>query len=714
MSETTRPQTTSSELRALRRKNLKRLLHPRHIVFIGGHTCVPAIEAARAAGFEGDIWVVHPTYDTLANQTVFRSLDDLPGVPDAAFVNINKTATLQLVEQLSLQGCGGAVCFAAGFAELGKQGKRQQAEITERAGALALIGPNSTGFLNYFDGVALWPVTDHEPYRVERGVVILSSSGGVLFNYSVNQRSLHAGAMIGVGNQAVLDYSDYVHVLSQDSRVSAIGLVVEDLVNPIAFSHAAGEALAANKPLVILKTGVTTLGAQVAQTHSGALIADDQMMDALIERVGAIRVRSLPELDETLKMLTTTTRPRGRRVAVLTNSGGEKALAADATAGTVIDLKPPSARATRLLSAQIPAFATVSNPLDYNAYFAGAGSNVLAEDNPQLLTQCYRTMIDDGYDVAMMLMGFRTHPDGQIADGSRMQPWIEAVRDSDISTILASTLPEHLPPGHGRELIANGIAPLQGLNEAMWALHHTIVWQENRDRVADTLFTDLGLPQVGHLSKNRRVENEALSKQRLAHYGLTVPPGLSVAPDDAPAAADALGYPVVVKGLTPVIPHKTKAGAIKLNLTDSRDVKNAIESLRNALEHHELELDEVLVEKMVDHGLLELIAGVKFDPRFGHALIFGRGGVSVEHVRDIDTILLPANESQVRHMIAHSTVSMDLTSTALDGVLRALMAIVAFVDACQLEIATLDVNPLLVTTHGEVVALDALIEVAQP
>jgi len=148
----------------------------------------------------------------------------------------------------------------------------------------------------------------------------------------------------------------------------------------------------------------------VAQTHSGALAASDDWIDALFERCGVIRVRSLPELDETLKTVTTTSIPKGRRMAVLTNSGGEKALTADADDGKIMELAQPSPETRAKLSAIIPDFATVSNPFDYNAYFAGSGKDVLAEDNPAMLEHCFRTMVDDGYDIAVMLRGAAHSP----------------------------------------------------------------------------------------------------------------------------------------------------------------------------------------------------------------------------------------------------------------------------------------------------------------
>ena len=367
--------------------------------------------------------------------------------------------------------------------------------LAEAAGDLAVLGPNSNGFLNYLHHTALWSVADHEPRAVERGVALLSSSGGVLFNYSVNQRSVGAAVMIGVGNQAVCDFSDFVDVLADDRRISAIGIFAEDLGDIPSFSAAAAKALANGVPVVALKTGTSETGAMVARTHSGALAVDDKWVDALFGRCGVIRVRSLPELDESLKMVTATSIPKGRRMAVLTNSGGEKALAADAAEGMIMDLVPPSPRARAKLAEIIPDFATVSNPFDYNAYFAGSGKDVLAEDNPSKLEHCFRTMVDDGYDVAMMMQGTRTHPDGRVEPpGNTPGCWIAANRGSGRTVVQCATMPEHMPESLRGMLIEHGIAPLQGLHEAMKAVDGAVRWGEAHAMLEDA--ASLHLPSV--------------------------------------------------------------------------------------------------------------------------------------------------------------------------------------------------------------------------
>ena len=694
------------------RRNLRRVLSPRHVAFVGGATNVPAIEMLRATGFEGNIWAVHPTRTELADCRVYPSVNDLPEAPDAAFLNVPRAAINGLLRDLSARGAGGAVCFAAGYAELGDAGTAAQAELSRAAGDLAVVGPNSTGFLNYFDRTALWPVHDHEPRHMEKGVAIISSSGGVLFSYSINQRSLRAGVMIGVGNQAVLEVADYVAVLATDSRVTAIGLFMEDVGDPVAFSHAATLALEKGIPVVALKTGASSRGAEVAQTHSGALVAPDDMIDALFARTGVMRVDSLPVLDETLKMLTIPRKPTGRRMALLTISGGEKALAADAAEGTVIEFPMTSAQTTRNLREQIPEFAAVSNPFDYNAYFAG--EDIFSMENEPALQRCFHTMIADGYDIAMMLLGYRSREDGTFdPQESALNPardaFIKACHDVGVCGVVAAPLPEHMPWAQREYLIARGIVPLQGLDEAMAAVDAAIRWCE---RAEGARGQDLGLPRDPGLPVSGTLLNEMQGKAALGELGLQVPQSLVASDADTAAeAAAAIGFPVVLKALEPVLAHKMKAGGVALSLGSGEQVSAAMDAMSARLARQGHGLERVLVEKMVPDARRELVLGVKHVPRFGHALILGLGGVAVEDLGLVDTILLPASDADLEAFVETARATRNMSGTVRGRILAAATAVTRYAALNRHRLIALDVNPLIVGDDGCVTAVDTLIEV---
>ncbi|MEM7346284.1 MAG: CoA-binding protein, partial [Chloroflexota bacterium] len=240
-----------------RLNNLRRLLNPKQIAFVGGRSAEPSIEICRAAGFSGEIWPVHPRYKTLAGLPTYPSVRDLPAPPDATFLYVSRAVVAEVVRDLAEIGAGGAICHAAGFSELAAAGETYTEALLKAAGDLAVIGPNSNGLLNYLDQVTLWPINDHQPPSVERGVAIITQSGGVALNYVDGTRSVPVAYVISTGNQAIIDVGDLIQALVEDKRVQAIGLFLEGIGDVQGFSQAATLALERQIPIVALKAGRT-------------------------------------------------------------------------------------------------------------------------------------------------------------------------------------------------------------------------------------------------------------------------------------------------------------------------------------------------------------------------------------------------------------------------------------------------------------------------
>ncbi len=565
--------------------------------------------------------------------------------------------------------------------------------------------------MNRLDRLALWPVPSHDPQPVERGAAILSSSGGVLFNYALEQRSVPAAVMVSMGNQAVVDFAAVMDVLVDDPRITAIRLFAEDIGDPVRFCDAAARALARGLPIVALKTGRTRRSAALAATHSGAMVAADDMVDALFRRCGVIRVRSLPELDETLKMLTIPSRPKGRRTAVLTISGGEKALTLDAAEGLALDFAEPSAAAVEALERQIPDYASVSNPFDFNPYYSG--DDVLALDNPATLARCFETLLGDGYDVALFLVAMRRVEEGgaRVRDdvyGLAADVFAEVCARLGVSGAVASVMPENLPFAARRRLAAGGAAPLMGLEDALRAVDAAIRWEERRARSAGR---DLRLPADPGAAAARTLLDEAASKTALAAFGLTVPPArIAATSEEAAAAAEALGGPVVLKALDPVFAHKARQGGVALGLGSADAARQATQAMRARLAAGGHELRRVMVERMVEGARAEIILGVKHEPRFGHALIIGRGGVDAESLGRPDLLLLPAAPEEVARFATESAALDGHSDAARAAVAAAAQAIAAYCAENRERLVGLDVNPLIIDREDRATAVDALIE----
>jgi len=542
----------------------------------------------------------------VAGRRCYRSVAELPEAPDASFIAVNREQTIAVVRELAARGAGGAVAYAAGFAEIGDEGAALQAELVAAAGELALIGPNCYGLLNYFDGVALW-ADQHGGKSLERGVAIVSQSGNISLNLTMAGRSVPLGYVISVGNQAVLTIGDYLEALVEDPRISAIGLYMEGLSDVATFSRAAARALEKNIPIVALKVGTSDIGAQVALSHTSSLAGSDQLYEALFARLGIIRVDSIAGLLETLKLLAVVGPLAGPRLCVFTCSGGESALIADLAEPAGLEFSPLSREQADDLKRQMTVFTTIANPFDYNTAVWG---DVAA------LERCFTTVMQSGFDVGVLMIDY---PDVEGCDPSgwdaSVDGFIAAHKTTGCPAVVASTLPELLPRRTRERALANGLAPLQGLSETVAGLGAAADYARRRTALLAGGGPDaLHLPGPAESAGEPRLLDEWEAKRRLAAHGLRVPEGRRVSGVEAPAAAQEIGFPVVLKAAGPDLAHKTEAGAVALGLDSEAAVAAAVTEISANLAARDGGADGFLVERMVPGAVAELIVGVKRDP----------------------------------------------------------------------------------------------------
>ena len=295
-------------------------------------------------GFEGEIWPVHPSRADLNGRTCFRRLEDLPGVPDAAFIAIPREPTIEAVRVLRDMGAGGAVCYASGFAEVA-DGGALQADLVAAAGSMPIVGPNCYGLVNALDRLALWP-DNHGLAPIDRGAAIITQSGNMGINFTMGRRALPLACLLSLGNQAAVGVTDCLEALLEDERVKVIGLHIEGLDDVARFSRVAVRAREQGVPIVAFKSGRSEKGAQATVSHTSTLSGADALYDALFERCGIARVHSVPAFLETLKLLSLFGPLPGNRIASLSCSGGEASLMADRADGTGLvfpDLDPDHA-----------------------------------------------------------------------------------------------------------------------------------------------------------------------------------------------------------------------------------------------------------------------------------------------------------------------------------------------------------------------------------
>lgn len=677
---------------------LKRLLRPHSVALIGGSACAEVIRQCRRIGFAGPLWPIHPRLTELEGVRTYRAVADLPEAPDAVFVAVNRNATIDVVRTLAARGAGGAVCYASGFAETDATGSELQRELTTAAARMPFIGPNCHGLINYLDGVALWP-EQQGGIREQRGAALVTQSGNIALNLTMQTRGLPLSYVVTLGNQASITLADAIEALVEDARVSAIGLHIEGITDAQAFMGAAARAYARGVPLVAIKSGRSALGAKLGVSHTGSLGGTDVVTEAFLKRAGVVRVDSLPVLLESLKLLHVHGPLPGRDIASMSSSGGEAGLIADA--GLARGLRFPAftpAQAQRVAAA-LPVLASVTNPLDYHNF---------TWNDENALTDTYAAVMAAGRDLTLLVLDF-PRPDRCSQQGFErpLRSLTTAVARSRGKAALVSSLPENLPEARARQLVEAGVAPLCGLEEALAAIDAAA---KAGRRPADPPFSSLGLLNEGPSS----VLSEWSSKLALAQHGLKVPLGRKVPTvEEAVAAAEAIGYPVALKSVGPAITHKTERGAVELNLRDFAAVRVAAAA---QLAAHGAEL---LVEEMVTDVVAELIVGVGHERALGPYLMVGSGGIFAELLGDRRILLLPTSESEIREALASLRVAALLQGFRgrpagdVDAAVASVLAIQRFATTQRERLLELDVNPLLVRGRGRgAVAADALIRLA--
>jgi acyl-CoA synthetase (NDP forming) len=679
--------------------NLNRLLSPQSIAFIGGAECEVAIRQTLRLGYRGRIFAVHTKRSDLAGIPCLRSVGELPIAPDAAFVAVRREPAIDIIAALEARGAGGAVVYASGFSESGTEGRHLQGRLLQAARNMPLIGPNCYGFVNYLARVALWP-DEHGGTPRDTGVAIITQSGNIAVNFTMTRRGLPLAAVFTLGNQADIDIAKMLDALSEDDRVTAIGLHIEGLKDPPRFAAAAERARRRRKPVVALKTGRSEQGAKVALSHTNSLAGTDTLYDALFERCGIARVHSITAFIESLKFLHHGGPLSNTNVVSMSCSGGEAALIADMAEGRNLCFAPFDHNTKANIAASLNEYVAIDNPLDYHTFIW---------NDEDKLTATFSAVLAGGFDLGMLILDIPTipsmKPDTWLVTADA---FVNAQRKTGARAAIVASLPECLSEPIAARLSDAGVAPMAGLDDALTAFEAAAFIGRSWARANQPPPITFVPQRVG--KSVLLTEHEA--KKRLAEYGMIVPKGVVCKIADAPAAALKLGFPVVVKASGKEIAHKTEAGGVALNLQSSTEVASAANRMKAITDH-------VLVERMVAGAVCELIVGIKSDPQFGLALVIGAGGILTELLNDAATLLLPAGREEIERGLDRLQISKLLNGYRgkigdRAAVIDAIATVARFSEAHAASLEELDVNPLLVMPKGEgVVAVDALIRMRE-
>jgi acyl-CoA synthetase (NDP forming) len=694
---------------------IERLLRPRSVAIAGasatkGSFGASILDNLEVIGYSGTIHLINPKRDRIGPRACLNSIDALPEGVDCAVLAIPRGGVLESVEACVRRKVGSIIIFAAGFAEAGEAGRRDQEEIKRIAldAGVAIQGPNCLGLTNYLDRVSLTFVSTppQEPFD-SSGVAIISQSGAIaaVLAVSLRHHRLPLSYSVSTGNEAVCRAEDFLDFLVHDSRTKVIAMIMEQIREPGRFLEIARRAHTAGKSLVLLHPGASTEARASAATHTGALAGDYDVMRLYVEDAGVVVVESIEELVDVTDILFRCPPAPGGGCAVFAESGAFKAFSLDFCARIGLPLPALSEECFGELRKALPEFITPTNPLDITAQ---------GLVDPDLYRRCIPPVLRDDWYGSLLLAIILT--DKQTS-ALKFPPIVTALREVPLrKPVVFAGLDE------GAEYSADYVSQLRSLGvpffpsteRAFRALAHLHRHAERTKRTGarpeSVPMRALGRPGV---------VSEYKSKEILAHIGVRVPEGgLARNVSDAVAIAERIGYPVAIKAQAAALSHKSDIGGVILHVKDGDALRVAWENIARDVRAAapDLVLEGMLIEKMAPKGI-ELILGARRDPDWGHVLLAGLGGIFAEVIGDTrllmpDTSCENAAEELMRLKGARvlrgfrGSPPADVTAAA-----KAISLIGAFVRANP-TIDELDINPLVVYPAGQgVIALDALMTI---
>ncbi len=705
-------------------KNLKPFFEARSVAIIGAspHFHKPngrPVQSLLSSGYKGKIYPVNPNYRSIGDLVCYPSIKDISNPVELAIVVIPAAGVLPALYQCAEKGVKGAVVITSGFSETGEEGRLLEEEMSElaRQSGMRIMGPNCMGMINNLNG--LWAsfaqlVIQKEQFY-ERSFSLISQSGffGAFIYRMAGQDKLAFSHFASVGNQADLDFTDFLAYMVADPDVEIISGYIEGLEDGGRFLAVAREALLRRRPLVVMKVGRTAAGARAASSHTGSLVGMDRIYDAAFKQAGIIRAESLEKFLAAITLFAAKRRPGGPRAAIISTSGGGGVILSDECEEHGLDVVELSAETSRELDKVLPFFASSANPVDLTA-------QIMTE--PDLLLKCFK-LVEADPNVDMIIVSLyvsfelaRTVTDTMVELYKQVEKPVLAIGYpfGDIAEVEKML----------DRMRSVGIPVIKAADNGIWAISRFLEWTKKTktitqpDNIAPGAERNAALQVFRSLPGNRKYLTEFQASAVLKAYDIDIPDaGLASSSTEAVQIAERIGFPVVLKIQSPDILHKTDVGGLVLDLNNPEEVEDAYHRIRAdvALKVPEANLEGVLVQKMLPPGR-EMIVGVKQDDVFGPIVMFGAGGIFVEVLEDVSFRVAPLTRDDASGMIREIDGYPLLAGVRGDcradiaAVEEILLKVSRLAMELKDEIEEMDINPLLVFDDGEGVAVaDALI-----
>lgn len=657
--------------------------------------------------YPGGVYPVNPGEQEILGLTCYANIGAVPDPVDLAVLVIPATATLQTLKECGERGIKGAIIITGGFKEVGAAGAdlEQQCLAMARSYGMRLIGPNCVGAMNLHNGLN---TTFIHGAPDEGGIGFLSQSGAICGGVVefVQGKKVGFSHFLSLGNEVDVTETDIIEYLGEDPRTRVIAAYVEQIRDGRRFLEVA-RRVSQKKPIVLIKAGRSSAGARAVSSHTGSLAGSHAAYQAAFKQAGVIEVQNFSELFDVAQALANQPLPAGNRAVIMTNAGGPAALASDGLSFNGIQLGDLSEQTRSALRAKLNPAAQVANPID-----------MLGAAEPPDYDLAVRTALaDPQVDIVLPILV----PQALVDTAAVARAIVDASHGSS-KPVLACIMGDETVDEARLILQGNGI-PMYVYPETMGRVLNAMLYYKNwlataqtgEDKIAGTdkaaaerLFTAAG---------EQKVLGEAATRPLLETYGIPVIRGAEAKDaDEAAAAGKKVGFPVVMKIVSPDILHKSDVGGIRLNLGSEQEVRSEFDKLMKDIQERspKAKIEGVLIEQMAPKGQ-EVIVGMKRDPGFGPLVMFGLGGIYVELFKDVAFRVAPVSQKEALAMIHETAAGKLLTGFrgAPKADLQAVVDVICRVGQMALDfpdIQEMEVNPLLVFTEGEgCLALDGRI-----
>lgn len=699
-------------------EQLHRFFRPRSIALVGAtdnsRWSLYTFENLKNYSFSGPIYLVNPNREIVHGERAYKTLYDLPEPVDLAFVMVSTPRVFPIIKEAAELGTSHFVVLTSGFSEMGEEGASLERELISfaRERGLTLLGPNGNGFINITDQITPYGLPIAPPLKPGPVGVVLQS--GALASAVLAFAQGHAiglSLLVAMGNESMISVTDVIDYLLEDESTRSIALFLESIRHPAELRRMAEKARALRKTIVALKIGSSEASSRTAMAHTGALVGNNAVNDAALRQLGIIRVSSLEDLLTTAGLAGYTKPLPGRRVGVVTPSGGACDIISDLAEEVGLELPEFAPETIERLQAVLPAFSTCHNPLDVTGY-------VVVDSTIQ--QRSLEVVIDDpNIDFVLNLTateGGRVPTPEMLA---LMLPNYDnlarIIREAPRPVVLTSNTCMDLSPMAKIAVERTGLHFSAGMEHGLRALGRFVWWSEFINSDPDKAQTEPP-PPISYDQPPTGSWSEARARTLLQQAGIpTVPGQLATSADEAVQAARELGLPVVLKIQSPTLPHKSDVGGVALNLTSEEAVHREFTAMlaRVKARQPDAVIEGILVSPLRPSGI-ELLVGILRDDLWGPVLTLGLGGVWTEILKDTAVRVLPVQRDEIETMLGELRGAALLRGArGQDGAdIQALSEIIHRISTLALalgpQLNALEINPLLVK-GARVEALDALV-----